>query len=154
MTVLPEPVWRARAAAHRERIGAITGPHRERARRGEGHPVLDFLFTYYAHRPARLERWHPGPGVVLAGAPESPGHRRVDGGVVLMVSDRVRRTAAFVRDLLVATASRPPRLGCFGLHEWAMVYRSPDVRHGDWPLRLGAEGTDRAGVPARALYPP
>jgi hypothetical protein len=34
--------------------------------------------------------------------------------------------------------------GCFGLHEWAMVYRqSPDeVRHNDWPLRLGSSGTD------------
>ena len=27
----------------------------------------DFLFSYYSHRPGRLERWHPGLGVVLAG---------------------------------------------------------------------------------------
>ena len=32
-----------------------------------------------------------------------------------------------IRDLLAATADRPPHLGCFGLHEWAMVYR-PDRR--------------------------
>jgi hypothetical protein len=51
---------------------------------------------------------------------------------------------AHVRALLAATASRPAQLGCFGLHEWAMVYRhTPDaVRHAAWPLRLGPAGTD------------
>ncbi len=46
--------------------------------------------------------------------------------------------------LLQATAGRPARFGCFGLHEWAMVYRlgQGDVRHSAWPLRLGAAGTD------------
>ena len=50
----------------------------------------------------------------------------------------------FVHDLLTATASRPAQLGCFGLHEWAMVYRLPEgaQRHEDHPLRLGAAGTD------------
>jgi len=46
--------------------------------------------------------------------------------------------------LLTATASRPAQLGCFGMHEWAMVYRldQDDVRHASWPLRLGNDGTD------------
>ncbi len=46
--------------------------------------------------------------------------------------------------LLRATAGRPANLGCFGLHEWAMVYRlsEDEKRHADWPLRLGAGGTD------------
>ena len=154
MRVLPEPEWRARAAAHGARIRLITGPHRDRARRGEAHPVLDFLFTYYSHRPARLERWHPGPGVVLAGAPKAPGYRRGEGGMVLDPPERARRTAAFVRELLVATASRPPHLGCSGLHEWAMLYRSAEVRHAAWPLRLGAAGTDAVveALPVRCTH--
>jgi hypothetical protein len=47
--------------------------------------------------------------------------------------------------LLTSTAARPAHLGCFGLHEWAMVYRLEEdrTRHADWPLRLGASGTDR-----------
>jgi hypothetical protein len=47
--------------------------------------------------------------------------------------------------LLTATAGRAPHLGCFGMHEWAMVYRlgEDETRHADWPLRLGPEGTDR-----------
>ena len=46
--------------------------------------------------------------------------------------------------LLSATAGRPAQLGCFGMHEWAMVYRlgQDDVRHAAWPLRLGSRGTD------------
>jgi hypothetical protein len=55
-----------------------------------------------------------------------------------------RESVQFVRDLLQATASRAPRLGCFGLHEWAMVYqlKPGEVRHESWPLRLGQAGTD------------
>ena len=33
------------------------------------------------------------------------------------------------------------RDSCFGMHEWAMVYRTERPRH-DLPLRLGAAGTD------------
>ena len=37
-----------------------------------------------------------------------------------------------------------PNLGCFGMHEWAMVYRQSEdeTRHAAWPLRLGSAGTD------------
>ena len=137
--VLDGPTWRARAAAHRSRVERWTLPHRERRRRREAHPVLDFLFTYYSHRPAQLEQWHPGPGVALRDAEEFldvPGHvRRPDGTVALdpaALPARHRTTAAFVRALLAATASRAPRLSCFGLHEWAMVYRTdaPAARRG------------------------
>jgi hypothetical protein len=147
-TVLDEPVWRARAAAHRARVERWTLPHRERRHRGEAHPVLDFLFTYYSLRPARLEQWNPGPGVLLLGGDEyleTPGYVRDGAGVRLDVSalpERIAGTAAFVRDLLVATAGRAPRLSCFGLHEWAMVYRTDTPRHSQVPLRLGTAGTD------------
>ena len=149
MTVaLTEGRWRARAAAHRERMAVWTGPHRERRRRREPHPVRDFLFTYYSHRPAKLEQWDPGPGVLLLGDAggflDRPGYRRDGSGVRFdpaHAPERLRTTAGFVHGLLAATASRSPRLGCFGLHEWAMVYRDDAPRH-PVPLRLGAAGTD------------
>jgi len=50
-------------------------------------------------------------------------------------------TVDYVEALLRATASRPARLGCFRLHEWAMVYRADEKRHAV-PLRLGATATD------------
>ena len=113
---------------------------------------MDFLFTYYAYRPAQLERWHPGPGVVLRGDAASAYLRSTSyvrdetvDGVRLEPAGlpaRLSATAGFVQSLLTATSSRRPRLGCFGLHEWAMVYRSDRPRHGTVPLRLGAAGTD------------
>ena len=49
----------------------------------------------------------------------------------------------WIRDLLARTAGREPHLGCFGMHEWAMVYgqTQEQVRHRAWPLRLSAERT-------------
>ena len=151
-TTLTRSQWQALEADHERRADDATAGHR--ARRGDqvAHPVEDFLFTYYPFRPALLRRWHPGPGVRLEGAADLPRvgwkhYRRVDAGLELDVAAYVEargRTIDFVRGLLVATAARPAQLGCFGLHEWAMVYQlTPDqVRHSDWPLRLGVEGTD------------
>ncbi len=111
---LAEPAWRALAAAHRARMQRWTGPHRERRRRGEPHPVLDFLVPYYSWRPAHLEQWHPGPGVVLVGAElRGPGYRGTPRGVVLgpaALPDRHRTTAGVVRGGRTATARRPARL--------------------------------------------
>jgi hypothetical protein len=146
--LLPPEVWTARAAAHEARIDLWAEPHRERRRRGEKHPVLDFLFSYYSETPGRLRRWHPGPGVALAGPAPHASWRWYttgpDGAVRLDIpafaADRAD-TVRFVRRLLAATTSRPAFTGCFGLHEWAMVYRDGRTRH-PVPLRLGRDGTD------------
>ena len=148
--VLDEATWTARRTAHEARVDAWVGPHLERRRRGEKHPVLDFLFTYYSHRPAALRRWHPGYGVAL---PASSGHEELKGyarsGDLVAVSDAHLASQEVLlrtlRRLLAATSSRPAQLGCFGMHEWAMVYRldPADVRHAAHPLRLGGDGTDR-----------
>jgi hypothetical protein len=149
--ILPEPVWRARAAAHAAEVEQLSADRLARRFEGRTHPVDDFLWDYYAHRPARLARWHPGPDVGLEGASERAGWASyaVDGGGTAYLDRgpflaRRGRTVEFVRDLLTATLSRPGRFGCFGLHEWAMVYRADEdtVRHQGWPLRLGAAGTD------------
>jgi hypothetical protein len=148
--VLEEPVWRALAQQHARRVEALTADRVARRRRGRKHPVEDFLFDYYGHRPGQLARWHPGPGVALAGADERAGWTayRVEGGAafvdVAAFLDRRGAAVDFVRALLTATLHRQGRFGCFGLHEWAMVYRASaeEVRHTGWPLRLGRDGTD------------
>jgi len=151
-TVLGEAEWQERAAAHARRIDRWAAPHRERRGRGETHPVLDFLFTYYSEPPSRLRRWHPGVGRTLAGLAARerlawPFYRELDDGTVgIDAAALLARRGELVRritDLLRATADRPGHFGCFGMHEWAMVYRPDDgeVRHGAIPLRLGPEGT-------------
>jgi hypothetical protein len=145
--VLSEPEWSARQNAHEQRVDDLLADHLARRKHGIKHPVEDFLFTYYSFRPPQLRRWHPGAGIALAGAaPHTDwrGYVATDDGVTLdpaFIETRLE-TVRWVRDLLSATASRPAFTGCLGLHEWAMVYRSADVRHEAWPLRLGAAGTD------------
>lgn len=146
---LAEADWLERRSAHEARVRAWTDPHQTRAARGERHPVYDFLFSYYAFRPAWLRRWHPGPDVILAGNAAReflrwPEYREVDGGVMIdpaALPPQRREFVAWLRDLLTTMQTRPAFYGCFGLHEWAMVYRqTPDeVRHNAWPLRFPPE---------------
>ncbi|MGO4594521.1 3-methyladenine DNA glycosylase [Leifsonia sp. 2TAF2] len=148
---LAESDWRARERAHVARADALTAEHRERAARGEKHPVWDFLFTYYSYAPAQLRRWHPGPGVQLADAAEDAraGWRwyvagSEPGSLVVDRESLETEKASLLRGverILRSAAARPGRFGCFGLHEWAMVYRQDERRHAV-PLRLGREATD------------
>jgi len=149
--------WREALAAHAGRADELTAVFRERRDRGEKHAVEDFLFTYYAARPARLRRWHPGVGATLLPGSAADDvtevrerltwrwHAPDDDGVTLDVAaflaDR-GDTVRYVRNLLARTSSRPANVGCFGLHEWAMVYRQGDATRHPLPLRLGARGTD------------
>ncbi|WP_091037008.1 3-methyladenine DNA glycosylase [Microbacterium oxydans] len=146
---IPRDEWLARERAHQERADALTAAHRERASRSEKHPVWDFLHTYYSYKPAQLRRWHPGADVELQDAPErlswrwySPGE--TEGSAMpdpRSFAQEKRDLAALVERMLRRTASRPGQFGCFGLHEWAMVYQADEHRHAV-PLRLGRAGTD------------
>lgn len=154
MEVLSREVWSQRAAAHEARLAPYVSKHLERRRGGVKHPVHDFLFTYYSQRPAQLVRWHPGFGVGLADAadyatlkgyacPTDGGSREVASVTAEYVASQ-RSVIESIHRLARATASRPGSFGCFGMHEWAMVYRlsEDETRHADWPLRLGPAGTD------------
>jgi hypothetical protein len=142
LQVLDEPTWRARAETHASRVGAFIDPHLARRREGRKHPVHDFLFTYYSQRPAQMRRWHAGYGVALTAAPEYEGLNGYRDGTVTQEYVAAHSTLIkSIRALLHATAGRAAQLGCFGLHEWAMVHRAEETRHG-WPLRLGQAGTD------------
>ncbi len=147
LLVLDEQEWRPRAESHAARVDAWTAGRLDRTSKGRRHPVDDFLFEYYPTRPGQLRRWHPGVGVALCGATElvkdaSYAVVDVDGRrAVTVVSERFARRRdgiAWVEGLVRRTAERPARLGCFGLHEWAMVYGldQEQVRHESWPLRL------------------
>ncbi len=148
LRVLPAVEWRARARDHHERLDRLVGPYLQRRAAGTTHPVIDFLFTYYGNKPSQLRRWHPGYGIGMADAHDyagARGYHRV--GDAVFTADpaylaKRRDTIAFVARLLSATAARPAQLSCFGLHEWAMVYRTDEVRHQQVPLRLGHAGTD------------
>ncbi|WP_231750551.1 MULTISPECIES: hypothetical protein [unclassified Dietzia] len=150
VVLLPEALWRALEFRHTGAVDSVTGDHLERRRRGEPHPVADFLFTYYRTSVATVRRWHPGPGIILENAhltervdwrhyERASLHGRT--GLIVNPESVLARCApriARARAIVEATASRPGAMGCFGLHEWAMLYRSgdDDVRHRQIPLRV------------------
>ena len=146
MLELDPVTWQARRAAHEERVDGWIGAHLQRRRAGVKHPVEDFMFTYYSHRPAQLRRWHPGAGVVLVAATDlGADYASVGRGLavdVRAIGERRGDSVRWIVELLTRTAERLAQFGCFGLHEWAMVYRQTqaEVRHNAWPLRLGAAG--------------
>lgn len=164
--VLPPGNWMAREAAHQVRVRQYSEPYLARRSAGRKHPVEDFLFTYYTQKPGQLMRWHPGDAVVLSGqeAQLRAGwkyYRQLDDGELAAAGLPAGSIAlAFDRDsflherleavrfagaILQGTALRPGQFGCFGLHEWAMVYRQDKfrLRHEYLQLRLGSAGTDR-----------
>jgi len=151
VTLLAESDWRERERAHAERAAELTADHLARRRRGETHPVWDFLFTYYPYKPSALAKWHPGAGIELEGAApddraawrwyapgDEAGSLRVDAEAYESDKHRIVRLA---RIMLRRTSTRPGQFDCFGLHEWAMVYRQGERRHPQ-RLRLGQRATD------------
>ncbi|MDZ7721205.1 MAG: 3-methyladenine DNA glycosylase [Balneolaceae bacterium] len=143
-SVLQEEDWVAQMNDHEESLSEVLDPYLEKRSRQEKDPVLDFLFEYYAFRPSHLMRWSPGIGTTLqysdkSNLPEiselscSNGLARLD--PTFFPQKRVR-SAKWTLELLEKSAERKPMFGCFGMHEWAMVYRAENVRHQQIPLRL------------------
>lgn len=145
-SVLTTQEWQARVLAHVERVQRWTGPRRARRSRRESHPVYDFLFQYYSYSGGKLKAWHPAPHEALLDTPEA--RERFNGPEYLAHNGVIRRDASVLttaeRDtlsnvlhVLRTTHERPANFGCYGMHEWAMVYGGHDVRHAEIaPLRL------------------
>ncbi|MGZ0655003.1 3-methyladenine DNA glycosylase [Coraliomargarita sp. W4R53] len=153
-TLLSHEEWKAMAAQHRERAEEWTLPYRSRRASRQMHPIYDFLFIYYRNKPSHLEVWHPGFGVGLEdaslGETFKEKHYQSINGVTMLdpakMTDSTRHRMEMALQLCQAVRGRSPAFGCFGMHEWAMVYQGDvegEVRHGErLPLRLSQEATD------------
>ena len=151
MRILDEEQWMAEEASWSAFIVPWLEAYRYRRGRRLSHPVHDFLFTYYQMNRKVLWRWRPMADMRLQGNAarkflEDSRYAAFDEGVGLAV-DRFeaadRNRVKWIRNLLEGALSRPPRFSCFGLHEWAMVYKSDRVRHETTPLRLPRTEIDR-----------
>lgn len=129
MSALTSAQWRERAAQHEELATAELADVIWRRDRGLRHPIDDFLFRYYNLRPSHLIRWHPGLGVALedADAPRAGQFHRTAKGLTRFDSEaflaKRAGTVEAARRHLGAVSGRAGYFGCFGMHEWAMVYR-------------------------------
>jgi hypothetical protein len=146
--------WQEKIENHLKAAREYTSGTRFRRDCGKAHPVEDFLFTYYPYPVALIEQWQPTLGEALAFhngellAPRFLGKRYSrDAGLCRLdtsqISEKERQRLGWIKGLLEATQNNPPNFACHGLHEWAMVYRAEEVRHGSTtPLRLSQEEID------------
>lgn len=143
--------WAERQRAHVARVSEWADSRIARATRDIPDPVYDFLFEYYPFRPSHLKRWSPGVGVVLQ---DALAHELdwaddfqvgPDGAYIPYTSfpERRRPFLEWAHKYLTGIADRPPQFSCFGLHEWAMVYRCEAPRHSQVPMRLSPEEIDQ-----------
>ncbi|MDZ7771957.1 MAG: 3-methyladenine DNA glycosylase [Balneolaceae bacterium] len=144
METLPRREWQERRRRHRARVSGLIDDYLQARQRQEKDPVMDFLFEYYAFRPSHLKRWSPGFGVRLEGVEDLSGWE-LDGltaveGVAWLDPGRFPRdrlsSLHWILGMLKGTRKRAPNFGCYGMHEWAMVYKADQVRHEQIPLRM------------------
>lgn len=135
---LPGHAWAERETRHKQRVSAQAEAFVKRRAHGETHPVWDFLFTYYSFSPNKLTTWVPGILDPQSSLDDSPETRTWEAPPL---TDRFCKEAAWIAQLCTNIVSKPARLACYGLHEWAMVYRqsAEKVRHSGYTLRLSPE---------------
>ncbi|MBN2731691.1 MAG: 3-methyladenine DNA glycosylase [Balneolaceae bacterium] len=144
---LSKTQWERRQDEHRQAIAQIVDPYLEKKQHQQNDPILDFLFEYYAFRPSHLKRWSPGTGVLLENAtrqttPPISELTITDEGAWLDPAhfpENRKSSARWILSLLKNTLKKDPSFGCFGMHEWAMVYKSDNVRHNHLPMRMDKE---------------
>lgn len=123
-------------------IVSLLGDYFENRARQQRHPVIDFLFEYYTFRPKKLLTYNPGIFTKMSPDWSPTDHRYKQdfhGNWSLDPNDFPENRIKLTNWILVlqnSIANKPAAYGCFGLHEWAMVYKSTNVRHQNEKLRL------------------
>jgi len=135
--------YKAFTNAHVARINGLLGDFYEDRGRGIQHAILDFLVEYYSFRKSKLSLWTPGVGISVAHDPSEHIYgsfwKFADGvSIVAMEKLQLKKLTGlgWVLQLLKAVDNRPPVFHCYGMHEWAMVYKSENIRHPYLKLRL------------------
>jgi hypothetical protein len=135
--------WKEKRSEHRQLIAGMLDDYLEKRSRQQKDPVMDFLFEYYAFRPSHLRRWSPGVGTLLINGGQvdwSFNEMATIGKDCLLdithfSADRIS-SLKWILNVLKKSADRKPSFGCFGMHEWAMVYKANHVRHDYLSLRM------------------
>jgi len=135
--------WQLAQAQHYSVVANWVNPRLNRRSLGMKHPVDDFMFEYYPISAKKLQTWHPGFQYRLEASADAAGDfadniYSVSSEISIQRDwlERQQNAISEQLDFLIATAGRPARTGCFGLHEWAMVLGQEELRHNDWPLRV------------------
>jgi hypothetical protein len=144
---LPKADWQHRQENHWQTIAKIVDPYLEKRQHQQKDPVMDFLFEYYSFRPSYLKKWSPGLGVLLnkatkQTAPDITELTITSQGAWLNPThfpEKRKSSLQWILSLLENSQQKEPSFGCFGMHEWAMVYKADRRRHDQIPLRMPKE---------------
>ncbi|MBO6795125.1 MAG: 3-methyladenine DNA glycosylase [Balneolaceae bacterium] len=139
--------WKSMEAEHQKKVSVLIDEYLDKRSRAIKQPVMDFLFEYYPFRPSWLKKWSPGiaVGLEIADREELPpvNNWQIEDQVAFLTPESIpeKRLKSFkwILHLLKSTQDRRPAFGCFGMHEWAMVYKSEQIRHGQVPLRMESD---------------
>ncbi|WP_103665669.1 3-methyladenine DNA glycosylase [Gracilimonas amylolytica] len=141
---IPESKWLTEKEAHEDRVDELLNDYLAARSRQEKNPVMDFLFEYYAFRPSNLRKWSPGIGVNLPFSdfdklPEISEITTNDGIAFVdphLFPEKRISSLKWMLTMLKNTQQSRPSFGCFGMHEWAMVYKTDRPRHDQLPMRM------------------
>ena len=139
--------WRNLEEQHHQLLDPLISDFQQRRQERIRQPVIDFLFEYYQSNRKWLAQWRPGLGTALKGKAaskflEDPRYQELAGVVSLdpsKIESKLKDRVKWIVTLLETARLRTPRLNCYGLHEWAMVYKCSNIRHESTPLRLSPE---------------
>lgn len=143
-------IWTERAKKHLGLVTPYTDAFVKRRDARLKHAVHDFLFVYYTFSPLKLKQWFPSFEEALEvnqkifeeypwlHHPYFSHFEKFLGLNPKNVTKQIFRLLEFIENLSLNILQRSPRFGCYGLHEWAMVYKlSPEaIRHNGLRLRL------------------
>jgi len=141
--LLESSCWLEMRNNHKKSLEPILLPYFQKRSAGKKNPVIDFLFEYYHFRHSHLMKWSPGIGIRLEKTdlfkPDiselevSDTAYYVDPGSI--PENRID-SFKWILKFLISASEKPPSFGCFGMHEWAMVYKANKIRHSYLQLRM------------------
>lgn len=159
-----------------DRISNSKAALKERQHLVHEHPIFNFLHTYYRYSSESIMKWSPGvasvdclestiiEGVTQADVDEGLLHDKYicldqESGTakysVEALSKDKKKLDLFTRnrDILRSSSTRQPVFSCYGLHEWAMLYKNNEKKQ-SLQLRLPQEKIDEVveSVPLRCTH--
>jgi len=141
--LLEKNIWLSLVNKHEKDLNPILLPYFHKRSAGEKNPVIDFLFEYYRFRHSHLMNWSPGIGIRLEKTDlcEPDISELMSSQTEYFIDPKTipeNRIDSFewITEILISSSEKPPSFGCFGMHEWAMVYKAKKIRHSYLPLRM------------------
>jgi hypothetical protein len=151
--------WKSLKNKYESQMEPWVEAFRQRRISRQKHPVHDFLFEYYQCKRRLIAEWHPPINVILIGDEAikfltDKSYTKQLNGIFLdptSISSKLLSSLNWIGRLIEAALARRSQHHCYGLHEWAMVYKSERIRHENTPLRLSPQKIEKV-IESHSIY--